>query len=49
MVLVGTGLVGELLQRLSGSGDDLHLLVLVVAAFYLNQRAVRQMFERPRR
>jgi hypothetical protein len=48
MVLVGAGILGDFVQRASGNGDDLHLLLLVVAAFYLNQRAVRVQFERHR-
>jgi hypothetical protein len=43
MVLVGVGLVGELIRVASGIPDYLGLLLLVISAFYLNQRSVRAM------
>jgi hypothetical protein len=43
MVLVGVGLVGELIRVAIGIPDYLGLLLLVISAFYLNQRSVRAM------
>lgn len=43
MVLVGVGLLGELIRVAIGQPDHLGLLLLVVSAFYLNQRSVRAM------
>ena len=43
MVLVGLGLLGELIRVALGQPDYLGLLLLVVSAFYLNQRSVRAM------
>ncbi|HET9755804.1 MAG TPA: hypothetical protein VFP66_04825 [Candidatus Limnocylindrales bacterium] len=43
MVLVGVGLLGELVRVAHGQPDYLGLLLLVVSAFYLNQRSVRAM------
>ncbi len=43
MVLVGIGLLGELIRVALGQPDHLGLLLLVVSAFYLNQRSVRAM------
>ena len=43
MVLVGVGLLGELIRVAIGQPDHLGLLLLVVSAFYLNQRSVRVM------
>jgi hypothetical protein len=41
MVMVGVGLTVNLVRVYLGVPDDLDLLLLVVSAFYLNQRAVR--------
>lgn len=43
MVLVGVGLLGELIRVALGQPDYLALLLLVISAFYLNQRSVRAM------
>ena len=43
MILVGLGLLGELIRVAIGQPDHLGLLLLVVSAFYLNQRSVRAM------
>ena len=43
MVLVGFGLADELIRVAIGQPDHLGLLLLVVSAFYLNQRSVRAM------
>jgi hypothetical protein len=43
MVLVGVGLLGELVRVAHGQPDHLGLLLLVISAFYLNQRSVRAM------
>jgi hypothetical protein len=41
MILVGLGLGAELVRVSIGQPDHLGLLLLVVSAFYLNQRSVR--------
>lgn len=46
MVLVGVGLFAELARVANGQPDHLGLLLLVVSAFYLNQRSVRSMAHR---
>jgi hypothetical protein len=43
MVLVGLGLLSQLIRVAIGQPDYLNLLLLVVSAFYLNQRSVRVM------
>ncbi len=43
MVLVGLGLLAQLIRVAIGQPDHLALLLLVVSAFYLNQRSVRAM------
>lgn len=43
MALTGLALASELIARYNGYPDDVILLLNVVAAFYLNQRAVRQL------
>lgn len=43
MILVGFGLLVELIRVAIGQPDHLGLLLLVVSAFYLNQRSVRVM------
>ena len=43
MILVGLGLAHELFRVIIGQPDHLGLLLLVVSAFYLNQRSVRAM------
>ena len=43
MVLVGGGLLVELIRYATGQPDPIGLLILVVSAFYLNQRSVRAM------
>jgi hypothetical protein len=43
MILVGLGLAHELFRIWIGQPDHLGLLLLVVSAFYLNQRSVRAM------
>ncbi|MDF2734783.1 MAG: hypothetical protein K0S97_1406 [Chloroflexota bacterium] len=43
MILVGVGLLAELIRVVIGQPDHLGLLLLVVSAFYLNQRSVRVM------
>lgn len=43
MILVGLGLLGELIRVAIGEPDHLGLLLLVLSAFYLNQRSVRAM------
>jgi hypothetical protein len=46
MVLVGLGLVGEIIRYLNGTPDPLGMAILVVSAFYLNQRSVRAVAHR---
>ena len=41
MVLVGGGLAAELTRYAIGTPDPVGLLILVLSAFYLNQRSVR--------
>lgn len=41
MALVGLGLLGEVIRYSLGVPDPAGLLILVVSAFYLNQRQVR--------
>ena len=41
MVLVGLGLTGEIIRYINGTPDPLGMAILVVSAFYLNQRSVR--------
>ena len=43
MVLVGVGLLFEIIKVFIGHPDHLGLLFLVATAFYLNQRSVRAM------
>ena len=43
MILVGFGLLAELIRVAIGQPDHVGLLLLVVSAFYLNQRSVRAM------
>jgi hypothetical protein len=43
MVLVGVGLFFELIQISRGHPDHFALLTLVISAFYLGQRSVREM------
>ena len=43
MILVGLGLLAELIRVAIGKPDHLGLLLLVLSAFYLNQRSVRAM------
>jgi hypothetical protein len=43
MILVGLGLLAELIRVAIGQPDHVGLLLLVVSAFYLNQRSVRAM------
>ena len=43
MVLVGVGLLLEIIKVAIGHPDHLSLLFLVATAFYLNQRSVRAM------
>ena len=43
MVIVGFGLLVELIRVAIGQPDHLSLLLLVISAFYLNQRSVRAM------
>ena len=43
MVIVGFGLLVELIRVAIGQPDHLGLLLLVISAFYLNQRSVRAM------
>jgi hypothetical protein len=43
MVLVGVGLLLEIVKVAIGHPDHLGLLFLVATAFYLNQRSVRSM------
>lgn len=47
MVLVGFGLFYELIQVNRGRPDDLALLTLVISAFYLGQRSVRELATGP--
>jgi hypothetical protein len=49
MVLVGFGLFYELIQVSRGRPDDLALLTLVISAFYLGQRSVRELATGPER
>ena len=42
-VIVGFGLLVELIRVAIGQPDHLSLLLLVISAFYLNQRSVRAM------
>jgi hypothetical protein len=46
MVLVGLGLIGEIIRYLNGTPDPLGMAILVVSAFYLNQRSVRAVAHR---
>ena len=46
MVLVGLGLIGEIIRYLNGTPDPLGMGILVVSAFYLNQRSVRAVAHR---
>jgi hypothetical protein len=46
MVLVGLGLVGEIIRYVNGTPDPLGMAILVVSAFYLNQRSVRAVAHR---
>ena len=48
MLLTGVGLVFNLDAYANGDFNLGRLILLVAAAFYLNQRAVRDVFERPR-
>jgi hypothetical protein len=43
MILVGLGLLVELIRVVIGQPDHLGLFLLVLSAFYLNQRSVRAM------
>ena len=43
MILVGIGLLVELIRVAIGQPDHLGLFLLVLSAFYLNQRSVRAM------
>jgi hypothetical protein len=43
MALTGLALLSALIARYNGYSDDLIMLLNVIAAFYLNQRAVRQL------
>lgn len=43
MVLVGAGLLLELIRYVRGEPDPIGLLILVASAFYLNQRSVRAL------
>ena len=43
MVLVGGGLLFELIRYAIGQPDPVGLLILVISAFYLNQRSVRAL------
>ena len=43
MVLVGGGLAAELTRYAIGTPDPIGLLILVLSAFYLNQRSVRSV------
>lgn len=43
MILVGLGLLAELIRVAIGQPDHLGLFLLVVSAIYLNQRSVRAM------
>ena len=43
MILVGLGLLVELIRVAIGQPDHLGLFLLVLSAFYLNQRSVRAM------
>jgi len=49
MVMVGFGLAGDLIQIVIGSPNDIQILILVVSAFYLNQRDLRIAFRVARR
>ena len=49
MVIVGFGLLVELIRVAIGQPDHLGLLLLVISAFYLNQRSVRAMAGRQSR
>jgi hypothetical protein len=43
MVMVGIGLLVEIIKVAIGQPDHLNLLFLVATTFYLNQRSVRAM------
>ena len=47
MVMVGVGLAFSLLRWAAGTPDDPELLLLVITAFYLNQRSARELAEVP--
>jgi hypothetical protein len=47
MLLVGVGLVVNLAAYVRGDPNYLRLAIFVVTAFYLNQRAVREVFLGP--
>jgi hypothetical protein len=47
MLIVGIGLVVNLVAYIGGDPNYLRLAVFVVAAFYLNQRVVREVFLAP--
>jgi hypothetical protein len=49
MLLTGLGLVFNLAAYANGDFNVVRLILLVAAALYLNQRAVREVFDRPRR
>ncbi len=46
VVLAGIGLFNTLASELVGKGDDLRLVIIVLAVLYLNQPAVRAVFGR---
>ncbi len=46
VVLAGIGLLNTLASGLVGKGDDLRLVIVVLAVLYLNQPAVRAVFGR---
>lgn len=47
LLLVGVGLVYNIWSYLEGTPLYLSMLIHVVAVFYLNERSVRMVFERP--
>jgi hypothetical protein len=47
MFLVMIGLAVNLFSYFSGDPNLLRLLIFVITAFYLNQRAVREVFAQP--
>ena len=47
MVMVGVGLAFSLLRWAAGAPDDPELLLLVITAFYLNQRSTRALADGP--